>query len=75
MHSFTFHRDDLVPEEIKDEQMLEIFDKENKEMKYERGDKVRNRNNLKLIMYVHSIIRNAKNNNQVIGIKCYWWEI
>jgi len=71
MQSFVFHRDDLVPGDIDTDEKIKAYDQQEHEEKYGRGDLVRNRNKLEILMHVHELVRKE---NKLIGIKCYWWE-
>lgn len=71
MQKFTFHRDDLVPEEISTQELLDNWNPNKEALKYHPGEKVRNKHKLDIVMVVHSLVRT---NNKLVGIKCYWWE-
>jgi len=71
MEKFTFHRDELVPEGIKTKELLEEWNEKKSDVKYIPGDKVRNVNNLSIVMNVYGFERL---NGKLLGIKCYWWE-
>lgn len=72
MESFVFHRNELVPKNIKTKKDLEKYDSESQEpIVLSAGDEVRNRNNLTHLMYVQKQVREGK---KLLGFLCYWWE-
>jgi hypothetical protein len=71
MEKYSFHRDDIVPENIDTKEKLKNYLNSNPERKFKKRDRVRNINNLDIVMIIsdYEVV-----NNKLIGFKCYWWE-
>jgi hypothetical protein len=71
MEKYTFHRDDLVPEEIDTEEKLKEYMKQFPKRKFKIRDKVRNIHNLKIVMHIggYDVVY-----SKLLGLKCYWWD-
>lgn len=71
MEHFVFHRDDLVPEDIDNEEKVKKYKQESEKPLFNIRDKVRNINNLDIVMIIN---RKIREDGKLVGFQCYWWE-